>query len=328
MKTLVIGVGGIGARHLQNLKALQPAWPVACLRHTPTPLPPELQPLVAAEFTDLAAAMAWAPAAAIICSPATCHLATALPLAAAGVHLLVEKPLAAAPAGLDELIATAAARGAVLLVGHTLRFLPLLRHTHRLLQEGRVGQVYSIRAEVGQYLPEWRPGRAYQQTVTAQRALGGGVLLELCHELDYVSWLGGPVTAVTAMTTRVSALEIDVEDLAEVTLQFAGGGLGQVHLDMVQQPKARGCKVLGSAGTLTLDLLAHTLACDLPGATAVPVQHFPVAPGALLRDEMQHFLACIAGTECPCITPAEARQVVLLAHAAQRSAQTGMTISL
>ena len=77
-----------------------------------------------------------------------------------------------------------------------------------------------LRCEIGQYLPLWRPGSDYRLGVSANRALGGGVLLELSHELDYLRWIFGDVDWVQASLERQSALEIDVEDTAHLLLSF------------------------------------------------------------------------------------------------------------
>ena len=90
---------------------------------------------------------------------------------------------------------------------------------------GLVGRVLSARADCGFYLPSWRPGRDYRQTYSARARDGGGILLDAIHEFDYLRWLLGEVTEVFCIAGRWSRLEIDVEDLAEVSLRFASGAL-------------------------------------------------------------------------------------------------------
>src|SRR5262249_35134000 len=85
--------------------------------------------------------------------------------------------------------ADAAKRASRLLaVGLNLRFLPSLRRVRTLLEAQRIGRVYSARASFGFYLPWWRAGRDYTDTYSVNAALGGGVLLDLVHELDYLGW--------------------------------------------------------------------------------------------------------------------------------------------
>jgi predicted dehydrogenase len=129
--------------------------------------------------------------AALITEAISVHLAHARAAAASGAHLFIEKPLANTPDGLPELLADCRANGLALLVAYNFRFYQPLQLMRDAVQSGCIGRVVSARAEVGQYLPDWRPGADYRQSVTARAELGGGVLLELSHEIDYLRWLVG-----------------------------------------------------------------------------------------------------------------------------------------
>lgn len=136
------------------------------------------------------------------------------------------------------------------------------------LQAGAIGRVYNLRAEVGQYLPGWRPGTDYRKGVSAQRALGGGALLELSHEIDLVRALIGMPQDVTAITGRVSELEIDVEDVAEIVLRHKrsdGGVLASIHLDLFRRIPRRRLIVDGDAGMMELDIGAAKLTVQRQG---------------------------------------------------------------
>ena len=88
-----------------------------------------------------------------------------------------------------------------------LRFLETLQCFRAEMAAGRIGAVHAVRCEIGQYLPAWRPDADYRTTVSAQKALGGGVLLELSHELDLLRWVFGEVDWLSAWIGRQSALE-------------------------------------------------------------------------------------------------------------------------
>jgi predicted dehydrogenase len=149
--------------------------------------------------------------------PASIHLSHAHEAAAAGAHLFIEKPLANTADGIPSLLAECRAKGLTVLVAYNFRFYPPLQILRDAVLSGRIGRVVSVRAEVGQYLPDWRPGADYRQGVTARAELGGGALLELSHEIDYIRWIIGEVTAVGARVARLGNLEIDVEDVAEIS---------------------------------------------------------------------------------------------------------------
>ena len=254
MRALIVSLGSIGRRHLANLRQLLPDAEITVLRHEGgASAPAELRSLANHVVYSLEEALETRPAFAVIASPAPFHVAVADRLARHGIHLFMEKPISDRADGVQGLIDLCRQRNVVLAVGYDLRFEPSLIAVHDAVHSGRIGRVMGFRAEVGQYLPDWRPTADYRQTVSARKELGGGVLLELSHEFDYARWIVGEVAEVFAQATRVSDLEIDVEDLAEVVLRFSNGAVGSVHLDMVQASPTRTCRIIGTEGTLTWD---------------------------------------------------------------------------
>ena len=111
----------------------------------------------------------------------------------------------------------------------------------------------------GQQLADWHPGSDHTQGYSASRALGGGVVLDLSHELDYLGWLFGPVEAVTAATSNSATLGIETEDVADVILRLGRGLVGSCHLDYLARPAVRGGWAQCERGALRWDLLAGTV---------------------------------------------------------------------
>jgi predicted dehydrogenase len=229
----VIGQGSIGRRHAGNLRDL--GYEVV----TYDPLDPGG---AASEIEALRDA-----SACVIASPSSEHSRHARMAIEMGVPALVEKPLALNAAEAGELEAL----GGDVAVAMNLRFHPgVQRLRDELPSAGRV-----LRADVwcGSWLPGWRPGTDYRESYSARADLGGGVLLDAIHEIDYLTWLCGPVVAVQATLARVSELEIDVEDTALLTLQMASGALATVALDYYDRTYHRGARIVGSESTLTWD---------------------------------------------------------------------------
>ena len=287
-----------------------------------------------ARLTGLDAALAFKPELAVIASPATRHLETAIPLARSGAHLLVEKPLSATCAGVGELIDTARASGIVLLIGYNLRYAPSLREFGRLVEQGVIGRCLSVRAEVGQYLPSWRPDADYRQGVSARKELGGGVLLELSHELDYLRWIFGQVRSVQALIARQSRLDIDVEDTADLLLQFdsvgvSDGAVASVHLDFVRRDSLRICTVIGEQGTLRWNGIAGSVELYSADTRAwATVFNSEQDRDATYIAQWNHFLACVSGSEAPCVTGQDGLAVLRIVEAARLAASTGCRVDL
>jgi predicted dehydrogenase len=325
---LIVGRGSIGTRHLALARHLVPDAVIGVLGHSAKPKPVEADCV----FVTLAEAVAFAPAAAVIANPAPFHLEAALALARAGANLLVEKPLAAVSAGLQDLIAICGERKIVLMVGYNLRFSPSLRFFRDAIETNMVGRILSVRAEVGQNLEQWRD-RDYRHSVSARAALGGGVLLELSHEIDYLRWIFGDIAWVGAATARQSDLDIDVEDTANLILGFAHptgerGPLVTVNLDFVRHDVTRTCTAIGAAGTLRWDGVAGTVSVFRRGAKSWDTL-FARSPDRdeTYRGEWRHFLECLAGAP-PEVTGSDGLAVVKVVEAAKQSASSGTVVHL
>ena len=251
MKFLIAGFGSIGRRHLRNLRALGET-DIILLRSHKSTLPDDEITGLPVE-TDITAALAQKPDAVIISNPTSLHLDVAIPAANAGCAILMEKPVSHSLDRLDELKQAAKAGGAGVLLGYQFRFHPGLRQVKAWLTDGLIGRPLSFRAQWGEYLPNWHPWEDYRKSYTSRPDLGGGVVVTLSHPIDYLRWLLGDVKSLWAFSGRLSDLEIQVEDYAEIGMQFANGVTGSLHLDYYQQPPSHTLEITGTAGRITWD---------------------------------------------------------------------------
>ena len=329
MKAVIVGLGSIGARHLANLKTIEQVSHITVCHHRSGGTYPA-DVLANSSVYRLEDAIKVKPDIAFITGPASRHMEAALTFARQGVNLFIEKPLSNDMRGVDELLETCQRRNLVLMVGYNLRFYRPLQVMRQALIEGRIGLPLMIQAEVGQYLPDWRPDHDYRQSVSARRDLGGGAVLELSHELDYARWLLGEVQAVSAQTSHVSDLEIDVEDVADIILQFRSGSQGNIHLDMMRRPPTRSCRIIGAKGTLTWDGISHQTQLfssetnswiDLHPATSIDWNDMYVA-------ELVHFIECVEKSTPPVVNGEDGRRALQVALAAKQSSSERRVIEL
>ncbi|WP_417464351.1 Gfo/Idh/MocA family protein [Kordiimonas sp.] len=255
-RLLVAGLGSIGKRHLRLLREALPEADIRVLRHTAST---DDIPFANGCFHRLQDAVDFAPQLAVISNPAPFHLETALSMAQVGAHLLVEKPLSNNAEGVSELLGLCADKSLILQVGYNLRFLETLQRFRTELRQGAIGEIFSVRHEMGQYLPDWRPGTDYRQGVSAKAALGGGVLLELSHELDMLRWVFGDISWVSAWTGQQGNLDIDVEDSAMLQLGLKGGLVAQVAMDFLRRDTMRFCTAIGADGSLRWDAISGSV---------------------------------------------------------------------
>ena len=260
-RILLVSLGSIGRRHLRNVKELMPNAELCIWRHKPGEILPEAENIPVIYSLD--EALAFAPDAVMVSSPASFHATQCAPFASQGIPVFVEKPLevsAAAAASLKD--ALDKGKG-LLFVGYVLRFQPIMSALKAILDSKKIGTVHTAHIATGQFLPDWRPDADYREGVSAQAALGGGVLLELSHELDYARWFFGHPQTVTSEASKVSDLEMDVEDSATVIFGYPRSRV-TINIDFLQRVAAMTLKIVGSEATLEADLVAETAKISRP----------------------------------------------------------------
>ena len=251
MKILIAGLGSIGRRHLRNLIALGEKDIILYRTGKSTLDDAELASFET--YTDLNEALAQKPEGVIISNPSALHMDIALPAARAGANLLIEKPVSDTLDGLDELQETLDAHGKRAMTGFHFRYHPVLQDIKRIIQDQTLGKVLYARAHWGEYLPDWHPWEDYRQTYAARADLGGGVVNTLSHPFDYLRWLLGEVDSLSAQLAHLSALELSVEDHADVSLKFASGVMASVHLDYYQKPPSHTLDISFEKGRILWD---------------------------------------------------------------------------
>lgn len=314
-RVLVVGGGSIGSRHLGNLRAMG-------VTGLAVADPEEGRRRVheangVRGFAALEEAIAaFHPTAALVCTPPVFHVQQALTLVNAGADVFIEKPIGVSHQGIAELAAAARGRDRVVQVGYNLRFHPVLTAVRRVLDAGSIGRVLYACASVSQYLPDWRPGTDYRKSYTAQAGLGGGILLDASHEIDYVlSLLGTPAT-VSCQLGKASQLDVDVEDSATLLLGYANGVHAVVHMDFVRRGYKRTLDLVGETGNVVADLGSGTVRLERGKNDSELV---PTETVDMYRAELAHFLDCVITRKQPMITIEDGRRaldVVLLGKAA------------
>ncbi|HVS36731.1 MAG TPA: Gfo/Idh/MocA family oxidoreductase, partial [Gemmataceae bacterium] len=252
---LVLGCGSIGKRHLGNLLSAGAGEVFGFDVRADRAEEVRRQYGVTA-FTDLEQAFSTRPDVVLVTAPTSFHVPLALQAAERGCHLFIEKPLSHSRDGVDQLLEVIRRKNLITLVGCNMRFHPGLMLVKRLVDEGAVGRIVAVRAEVGQYLPDWHTYEDYRQGYSARKVLGGGTILDAIHEISYTRWLMGPVHSVACFAGKLSHLEIETEDTAAVLVRYASGSLGEIHMDYVQRTYSRSCRVIGDGGTIHWDYVA------------------------------------------------------------------------
>ena len=177
--------------------------------------------------------------AALICTPNHRHMPVALQIVDAGLDLFIEKPLSHTINGVKELIENIAKKHIIAMAGFNLRFEPGLIYLKKNVDPENVA---FAQIESGSYLPTWRSGTDYRKTYSANKSMGGGIILDDTHELDYACWLFGYPESVQCSFGKFSNFEIDVEDTADFHFMYPDK-LVSIHSDYLQKRYTRKCKI-------------------------------------------------------------------------------------
>ncbi len=302
MNCLVVGYGSIGKRHTQILQGL--AHRVAVVGSGANDF--------ALTYTNLKEALgAEAPDYIVIANETHRHydtLKTLIDLDFQGI-VMVEKPL------FHQIKSLAPHSFKGLYVGYNLRFHPILQKLSSMLRKERIlyAQVY-----VGQYLPNWRPNQDYRSSYSAVRAKGGGVLLDLSHELDYLQWFFGPWKRLVALGDRYGTLEIDSDDLWSLMLVMERCPVVQVQLNYLDPLGRREMIIMSENYSIRADLVKQTLEIN------DDIVQYKVA-----RDDtysMEHRAALVEKTDDLCSFQ-EGLEVLEMIEAAEKSQREGKWIN-
>lgn len=328
MKALVVGLGSIGVRHLNNLHALG-VRELGAVRTRNLPPPVQIVPTEVQLFQRLDQALKQNFDLVVVANPTSLHLKTLVEALKAGCHVYVEKPVAHEKRYLSGLARYVDPRGSRVLVGCQLRMHPGLRKIETWMQEGRLGKIYSVQVDLGEYLPDWHPWEDYRQSYAARADQGGGVILTLIHELDYLYWLFGKPKHVFAVGGHRTSLEVTAEDTALISFETEQGICIQLRMDYWRKPPVRYMNIVAEKGIVDWDYPSRLTTLKQNGQVVEAVALVPSWDrNELFLSMMKEFIEGIPGRSIPRVTLQEGMDVLNIALAARKSLRTGRQVRL
>ena len=328
MKILVVGCGSIGERHIRNLKMLSVDKIIAC------DTSPERLALMKEKYdihetyTELQKAMDQGIDAVLVCTPPSTHIPIALKAVDYNAHVFIEKPMSNSLDGVDELIKKASKNRLIICVGYNFRFHQGLKLAKEIVDRGEIGKILFARAEFGQYLPDWRPWQDYKQSYTAKKDLGGGIILDGSHEIDYMRWLLGDIEQIFCFAGKISSLEVETEDVAEILLKFKSGAIGEIHLDFVRPGYSRTCELIGEEGVIIWDYSEKSVKTYSSKSKKWDIFNIDADTNDMYIEETKNFINSVYGNEKPLINGKEGKKTLQLALAAKESAKSRRILKL
>ena len=250
-RVLVVGAGSIGERHIRCFLATGRC-DVSFVE-----INEELRQTVAARysacgFASLEEGIATRPEIAVIATPAHLHIEMAIKLAEAGIHLLIEKPLATSEEGIERLMSLVNDKNLVAGVAYVYRSHPVLADMRKAIWSGKFGTPVQIVVVAGQHFPTYRP--AYREIYYRDRATGGGAIQDaLTHLINAGEWLVGPVTRLVADAAHQVLPGVEVEDTVHILTRH-GNVLGNFSLNQHQAPNETSITVICERGTVRFEV--------------------------------------------------------------------------
>ena len=258
----------------------------------------------------------------LVATPHTTHGDLIRRAAAAGKHVLVDKPMTLTVADADASIAAATEAGVVLQVGHNKRKQAAIRHIKEMIDSGSLGTLLHVSANhaIGTFykpdLPDWRRRR--------DELPAGGMTPLGVHQVDTFHYWAGPISRVSAFSTkRLTGNEVD--DTTTIIFEFASGALGRLYTDMAHGPLVEN-DVHGTEQSVWNLGDGNHLEVAQRGEwerTSISVE-----PNDTILEEVTEFAAAIRGETTPETGGAEGRAVVAVLEAIVESAATGRAVDV
>ena len=253
MKVLIIGLGSIALKHIKALQELYPSVVIYALRRKGEPSK-EIKGVI--EVFDISEIKVDTLSFILISNPTAVHYETIKEVMVYKKPLFIEKPLFETLSNeANDLVMEIERQGIPTYVACNLRFLESIAKIRELLVGKRVNEV---NVYCGSYLPDWRPNIDFRKVYSANKEMGGGVHIDLIHELDYVYWLFGAPIHTQSFFSNKSSLDITAYDYANYLWEYDDFSVSVV-LNYYRRDSKRTLEILTDEGTYLVDLLKNNI---------------------------------------------------------------------
>ncbi len=303
IRVAVVGVGHVGTLHAQVYRKLAPQAQLVAVCDANTERARDIARQFGCDVVSDAAALIGHVDAASVCVPTSFHHAVGRVLLAGGVHVLMEKPIATSLREADELVALAARRRLVLQVGHIERFNAAIHAARRYLTHPRFIEAHRLSPY---------PFRGTDVSV---------ILDVMVHDLDLV------LAITKSQPVRIDAVGVPVlstsEDIANVRLVFTSGCVANLTASRVSDESLRRLRVFQEDCYLSIDYKHQTVEVARKMHGTIRRETLDVQRRPPLDDELSAFLHAIRSRRRPPVPGEEAREVLALALAIERTMRRG-----
>jgi predicted dehydrogenase len=324
MKFLVIGCGSIGQRHIKNLKKIGYSDILVfdsnneLMKETSNKLKINYTNSLNIENVDCT----------LICTPPNSHIKLAKKALKLNSHVFIEKPLSDSLNGIKQIEKLAKEKKLKVFVGYSFRFDKGLKIVKKLISANEIGQIFSFDAYEGWHLSNWRPWQNYEDSYTVKKNMGGGIILDGSHELNYLQWLGGKIELVYCMYSKIPNISKNVEGIAEILMKFNSKAIGRIHLDFLNPKYNRHCEILGDKGSIIWSFENKTIEIQKNLNKKIKKIKYGNDTNQMYIDEIKHVIKCIKGNKDEIISLKESINTLKTSLIIKKSGEKGKSIKI
>ena len=332
MNVTVIGCGSIGRRHLRGLDSLKDKLGVSEIRAFDTN--PERMEMAIKEAKSIICCESLINSVqgtdvVFMCVPTSLHIPIYNEIKLLGeFHIFFEKPLSHTIEGCEQMLFDQKLKGKQVAVGYMLHHHPVLLSAKDIIDSGQLGRIISVRAECGVYLPQWHPWEDYRDFYMSWKTGGGGALLDISHEINYLQWLFGDIEEVQGIVGTFSDLEITSDDLALAIMKFKNGTVGQIQLDLLQFEKSRYCKIIGTEGVLIADIASNSISYNSISAPQWKKENINVDFDKIYHIEYENIFSSFRENDGYIVSGDDSYKTMEVIEAIRRSNSYGVRVKL
>lgn len=262
MNILIVGLGNFGKKYICLINEFYPSYNIYILRHSRLDSKNEdsfcRKVNIRKIFYSLDETLSIKLDAVIITNPSTFHVEFANYYIKNNISCLIEKPLSDKYEKSLKLINN---NNCCIQIGYLLRYSSMYKFLENY--KNYIGKLLLVKVNVGQYLPDWREIN-YKESVSGNKEKGGGVLLELSHDINYLlGFLDIDTYSIKSSIGKISDLDINVEDycfiIMDIIMKSKEKSVVNINLDMIDKNSNRSCKLIGEKGSILVDFVSKNI---------------------------------------------------------------------
>jgi predicted dehydrogenase len=289
MNILIVGLGSIAKKHITALRAISNDFKIYALRSVSNN-DDEAGIENIFNLNEVNVAFDFA----IISNPTNLHFEYIEKLSSIGMPLFIEKPAINCLDNSDKLVQIIKDKKIITYVACNLRFHPCIIFLKNTI-DAETLRINEVNVYCGSYLPDWRPGKDFKSIYSANAKMGGGVHLDLIHELDYIAWLFGLPDKSRSVLRNVSSLDIDAVDYANYILEYDSFAIS-IILNYYRHKPKREIEIVFEDKIWLINLIEHTIKDD-QGSIVFENLNFRIEDTYFFQ--LDYFISCLKNEEQP-----------------------------